>query len=89
MSPCRSTAPAGGAIAAARIRRLDESAEILLIDKGQYLSYASCGLPYYVGGDIARRDSLLVSSKEQIEATYAVEVRDLSLANPSTRSPAR
>ncbi|VEG27441.1 FAD-dependent oxidoreductase [Actinomyces howellii] len=71
---------AGGATAAARIRRLDETAEILLIDKGEYLSYASCGLPYYVGGAIARRDALFVSSKEAIEATYAVDVRDLSLA---------
>ncbi|MDY4568840.1 MAG: FAD-dependent oxidoreductase, partial [Alloprevotella sp.] len=51
---------AGGATAAARIRRLTEEAEILLIEKGKYISYANCGLPYYIGGIIEERGKLFV-----------------------------
>ena len=53
---------AGGATAAARIRRADESAEIVLIEKGKYISYANCGLPYYVGGIIKEREKLFVQT---------------------------
>ena len=49
---------AGGATAAARIRRLDEFAEIILLEKGKYISYANCGLPYYIGGVIDDRNRL-------------------------------
>lgn len=50
---------AGGATTAARIRRMDETAEIILLEKGKYISYANCGLPYYIGGVIAEREKLL------------------------------
>ena len=49
---------AGGATAAARLRRLDESAEIIIFERSGYVSYANCGLPYYIGGEIKRRPSL-------------------------------
>ena len=51
---------AGGATTAARLRRLDEEAEIVLIERGEEISFANCGLPYYVGGSIEERDNLLV-----------------------------
>ena len=51
---------AGGATTAARIRRVDETAEIILLEKGKYISYANCGLPYYIGGVIEERDKLFV-----------------------------
>ena len=51
---------AGGASAATRLRRLDETMEIVLFERGEYISFATCGLPYYVGGVIAKRRSLLV-----------------------------
>mgnify|MGYP000520711430 CR=1 FL=1 len=51
---------AGGATAAARLRRLTENDEIILFEKGEYISYANCGLPYYIGGTIADREQLLV-----------------------------
>lgn len=50
---------AGGATAAARIRRNTEQAEIILFEKGEYISYANCGLPYYIGGVIAERENCL------------------------------
>lgn len=53
---------AGGATAAARLRRIDENAEIILVEKGGYISYANCGLPYYIGGVIADRQRLLVQT---------------------------
>ncbi len=55
---------AGGASCAARLRRLDERAEILMVDRGPYVSYANCGLPYHVGGVIERESSLLVANAE-------------------------
>ncbi len=69
---------AAGATAAARMRRLDESAEIILFEKGAHVSFANCGLPYYIGGAIEERSSLLVSTKEDIEGKYNVDVRLLS-----------
>ena len=53
---------AGGATAAARIRRNTEQAEIILFEKGEYISYANCGLPYYIGGVIAEREKLFVQT---------------------------
>lgn len=53
---------AGGATAAARLRRMDENAEIILFERGEYVSYANCGLPYYIGGTIAERDRLFVQT---------------------------
>lgn len=55
---------AGGATAATRLRRLDESANIVLIERGEHVSFANCGLPYHVGGVISRRDSLLMATPE-------------------------
>ena len=55
---------AGGATAAARIRRISEDAEIILFEKGEHISYANCGLPYYIGGVIAEREKLLVQTPE-------------------------
>ena len=50
---------AGGATAAARLRRMDENAQIILFERGEYVSYANCGLPYYIGGTIKEREHLL------------------------------
>ncbi len=69
---------AGGATAAARMRRLSEHADILLLERGEYVSFANCGLPYYLGGVIARREALFVSTKEEIEAKYGLEIRTKS-----------
>jgi NADPH-dependent 2,4-dienoyl-CoA reductase/sulfur reductase-like enzyme/rhodanese-related sulfurtransferase len=66
---------AGGATAAARARRISESAEITLIERGPYVSYANCGLPYFLSGDIERRASLLLQTPEGFEARYGVQVR--------------
>ncbi|HPL81382.1 MAG TPA: hypothetical protein PLU23_02665, partial [Anaerolineaceae bacterium] len=65
---------AGGATAMARLRRLDENAEIVLFERGKYISFANCGLPYYVGGAIASRDALFVSTKEKFEKDYGVDI---------------
>ena len=56
---------AGGATAAARLRRVDEKSDILLFEKGKYISYANCGLPYYIGGVIAEREKLLVQTRSE------------------------
>ncbi len=66
---------AGGASCAARLRRLDESAEILLVERGPYVSYANCGLPYYVGGVIEQESSLLVANEQTFRVIFGVEVR--------------
>jgi NADPH-dependent 2,4-dienoyl-CoA reductase/sulfur reductase-like enzyme/peroxiredoxin family protein/TusA-related sulfurtransferase/rhodanese-related sulfurtransferase len=66
---------AGGATAAARLRRLDETAQIVLLERGDYISYANCGLPYYAGGVIKERSKLFVMTPERFKATLAVEVR--------------
>lgn len=66
---------AGGATAVARMRRLDENAEIILFEKGAHVSFANCGLPYYIGGVIANRDLLFVSDKQKIEERFNVDVR--------------
>ncbi|MDI9551264.1 MAG: FAD-dependent oxidoreductase [Bacteroidota bacterium] len=66
---------AGGATAAARIRRADEKAEIILLEKGKHISYANCGLPYYLGGIIADRDRLFVQTPESFGLRFKVDVR--------------
>jgi NADPH-dependent 2,4-dienoyl-CoA reductase/sulfur reductase-like enzyme/rhodanese-related sulfurtransferase len=66
---------AGGASCAARLRRLDEKAEILMVEKGPYVSYANCGLPYHVGGVIERESSLLVASEELFRTHFRMDVR--------------
>jgi NADPH-dependent 2,4-dienoyl-CoA reductase/sulfur reductase-like enzyme/rhodanese-related sulfurtransferase len=66
---------AGGASCAARLRRLDEKAEILMVERGPYVSYANCGLPYHVGGVIEKESSLLVASEQMFRAMFAIDVR--------------
>lgn len=66
---------AGGASTAARLRRLDESAEIIILEKGDEVSYANCGLPYHIGGVIPRRDALLVQTPEKLHAALNIDVR--------------
>ena len=66
---------AGGASCAARLRRLDEKAQIIMVERGPYVSYANCGLPYHVGGVIERESSLLVSSVASFRDTFAVDAR--------------
>lgn len=66
---------AGGATAAARIRRNTEKAEIILLEKGGHISYANCGLPYYIGGVIANRDNLFVQTPEAFSRRFNIDVR--------------
>ncbi len=66
---------AGGASAAARLRRLDEQAEIIMFERGPYISFANCGLPYYIGRTIEDRDELLLQSPESFRQRFAVNVR--------------
>lgn len=66
---------AGGATAAARIRRADEMAEIILLEKGKYISYANCGLPYYIGGTIQDRDKLFVQTPQSFGRRFNIDVR--------------
>jgi NADPH-dependent 2,4-dienoyl-CoA reductase/sulfur reductase-like enzyme/peroxiredoxin family protein/rhodanese-related sulfurtransferase/TusA-related sulfurtransferase len=66
---------AGGATTAARLRRLDEKAEIIMFERGSYISYANCGLPYYIGGVISERDRLFVQTPQSFKARLNVDVR--------------
>jgi NADPH-dependent 2,4-dienoyl-CoA reductase/sulfur reductase-like enzyme/peroxiredoxin family protein/TusA-related sulfurtransferase/rhodanese-related sulfurtransferase len=66
---------AGGASCAARLRRLDETAEIIVFERGEYVSYANCGLPYYVGGVIRQRNALILVQPEVMRAKYNIDVR--------------
>jgi NADPH-dependent 2,4-dienoyl-CoA reductase/sulfur reductase-like enzyme/rhodanese-related sulfurtransferase len=66
---------AGGASCAARLRRLDENAEIVIFERGGNVSFANCGLPYYVGKVIAKRDALLVATPESFQKFFNIEVR--------------
>ena len=68
---------AGGMSAAARARRLDESAEIIVLERGPYVSFANCGLPYHVGGEITRPSDLLLHTPETLRATLDLDVRVL------------
>jgi len=66
---------AGGASCAARLRRLDEQAEILMVERGPYVSYANCGLPYHISGVIPQESSLLVANEQVFRALYGIDVR--------------
>ena len=66
---------AGGASCAARLRRLDEKAEIIMVERGPYVSYANCGLPYHVGDVIKKESSLLVANEADLPHFFAIEVR--------------
>lgn len=66
---------AGGASAAARLRRLDESAHIILVERGSYISYANCGLPYYIGGVITDRSRLMVQTPEAMRQRFNLDIR--------------
>ncbi len=69
---------AGGATAAARLRRRDESMEIVMFERGAYISYANCGLPYYIGNVIEERDALLLQSPQAMKQKFNIDVRILS-----------
>ncbi|MDR3273630.1 MAG: FAD-dependent oxidoreductase [Flavobacteriaceae bacterium] len=71
---------AGGASAATRLRRLDEKAEIILVERGNYFSYANCGLPYYIGGVIAERDNLFVQTEKGFQDRFNIDTRSNSEA---------
>lgn len=66
---------AGGASTAARLRRLDESIEIIMFERGEYISFANCGLPYYIGGAIKNREALLVQTPEAMKNRFNIDVR--------------
>ncbi len=66
---------AGGMSAATRLRRLDETARIIVVERGDHVSFANCGLPYHVGGVITDRDSLILQTPESLGARFALDVR--------------
>ncbi len=66
---------AGGATVAARLRRIDENAQILLFERGEYVSYANCGLPYYIGGTISDRDRLFVQTVDGFISRFNIDIR--------------
>ncbi|MCC0735228.1 CoA-disulfide reductase [Clostridioides sp. ZZV14-6009] len=69
---------AGGASTAARLRRLDEKAQIIMFEKGEYISFANCGLPYYIGGSINEREKLIVQTVETMSSKFNLDIRNLS-----------
>lgn len=71
---------AGGASVAARLRRLDEQAEIIILERGEYISFANCGLPYYIGDVITKKEFLVLQTPESFDARFQVEVRIFSEA---------
>jgi NADPH-dependent 2,4-dienoyl-CoA reductase/sulfur reductase-like enzyme/rhodanese-related sulfurtransferase len=77
---------AGGASAATRARRLDENAEIVLFERGPDVSFANCGLPYYVGGEIIERKRLLVTTPERLRERFRLDVRSLSMVEAFDRA---
>lgn len=80
---------AGGASAAARSRRLSEAAEIVVLERGPDVSFANCGLPYYVGGEIVSRDKLLVVTPERLRQRFRLDVRTESSVQAIERSAKR
>ena len=66
---------AGGASAAARARRLSESSEIIILERGEHVSFANCGLPYHISGDIPQRDALLLQTPQSFKKRINVDVR--------------
>lgn len=80
---------AGGMSAATRLRRLMEDAEIIILEKGPFVSFANCGLPYYVSGEISDRNALMVQTPESLRARFNLDVRPLSEAvkiNPTAKT---
>lgn len=80
---------AGGATAAARLRRLDEKAKIIILERGEYVSFANCGLPYYIGGVITDREDLTLQTPESFRMRFNIDVRVLNEAvkiNPDAKS---
>ena len=71
---------AGGASAAARLRRLDETAEIIILERGEYVSFANCGLPYYIGGAIKDKENLTLQTPQSFKARFRIDVRVCSEA---------
>lgn len=69
---------AGGATTAARLRRLDEQTQIIMFERGEYISFANCGLPYYIGGTILERDNLLVQTVEGMSEKFNLDIRNFS-----------
>jgi NADPH-dependent 2,4-dienoyl-CoA reductase/sulfur reductase-like enzyme/rhodanese-related sulfurtransferase len=80
---------AGGASTAARARRLSEDAEIILFERGPDVSFANCGLPYYLGGEIAARDKLLVTTPERLRDRFRLDVRTQSSVEAIDRAAKR
>ena len=82
-------AVAGGASTAARVRRLDEHAEIIIFEKGEYISFANCGLPYYIGDVIKDRNKLFVQTAAAFNQRFNIDVRvqtEVTAINPSTKT---
>ena len=77
---------AGGMSAATRLRRLMEDAEIIVFDKGPYVSFANCGLPFHVSGEIAERSSLLVQTPESLKSRFEQDHRPIKRRNKFYRS---
>jgi NADPH-dependent 2,4-dienoyl-CoA reductase/sulfur reductase-like enzyme/peroxiredoxin family protein/rhodanese-related sulfurtransferase/TusA-related sulfurtransferase len=80
---------AGGASAAARLRRLDEQAEIIMFERGEFISFANCGLPYYIGGEIKEKSALTLQTPESFRSRFNVDVRVLQEVvsiNPSEKT---
>lgn len=77
---------AGGASAAARLRRLDEHAEIIMLERGEYISFANCGLPYYIGGEIVEKSDLILQTPQSFNSRFNVDVRILSEVTEINRS---
>lgn len=80
---------AGGASVAARLRRLDEQAEIIILERGEYISFANCGLPYYIGDVITKKEYLVLQTPQSFDARFRVEVRVFSEAvsiNPEAKT---
>jgi len=69
---------AGGASAAARLRRLDEYADIIIFERGEYISFANCGLPYYIGGEIKEKEALILQTPQSFHERFNINVRVLS-----------
>ena len=80
---------AGGASCAARLRRLDEKAEILMVERGPYVSYANCGLPYHISGVIEKESSLLVASEQMFREFYGIDDQDELRGDRRSRRSAR
>lgn len=80
---------AGGATAAARLRRLDEQAEIIILERSGYISYANCGLPYYIGGEITDREALTLQTPQSFWARFRIEARvrhEVEAIHPAQKS---